>query len=214
MSGKKEYIMKFKDSMAYLKNENIEEKQFTFRVEEAKKFNKKEAEKFIEKEKALEIANYKEELYNSKKDKYKFYIDIVSKENDNIKRDDLLSFLQEYEFAADESGKFTAYVQLKEQYPNSKFIDEIIRVGEVIRNTNTVIWHKAMVSLSKDKEFTDGVHTKVIISTENIEEYNKAKEFLKNMQKKFPYDYNIEQQYDMLIKKYIGNTWNYIMMKN
>lgn len=192
----KNYIIKVKDSMAYLKKVNAKGYVYTFDIEEAKKYSMEET-KELQKIDNFDIVDYSEELYKSKEEKYKLYIDVISKD-DNISKDDLLSFLQEYEFAADGSGKFTSYVELREQYPNSKFIDEIVRLGEVIKNTNTVIWHEAIEELAKDKQFNDGIYNKVKITKENIEEYNKAKTFLKNMQQQVPYDYDIEQQYNML----------------
>lgn len=196
-NSKKEYIIKFKNSMAYLKTVKSGECTYTFNIEEAKKYTKKEAEK-LEIAKEFEVVNYNEEIYNSKEEKYKMYIGVIANEDFNIKKDDLIYFLEEYEFAADGSGKYTSYIALKEDYPNCKLIDEIVRVGEIVKHKNNVIWHEAMESLSKDKVFNDGIYNKVVITDEDIKEYNNSKKFLEEMKKKFPYDYDASKQYDML----------------
>lgn len=200
------YIIKLKDTMTYLKSIKDKNYTYTFKVEEAKKYNKSNAEKNCDSEK-FEVVNYEEELYKSRKEKYRLYVETILKTEGDINKEDLISFLQEYEFAGDGSGKYTSYLLLKEEYPKSKLIDEIVRVGEIIKHRTTVIWHEAMVDLSKDKEFNDGVFNKVIITEDNIKEYNEAKKFLKRMSEEFPCDYNADKQYELLDtefrKKYI-----------
>lgn len=196
-NSKKDYIIKIRDSMAYLKNIKIKEYIYTFNPEEAKKYTKSEAKEIIEKDE-FEIVNYNEELYKSKEEKYKLYIGAISKEDYNIKKDDLICFLQEYEFAADGSGKFTSYIELKSDYPNSKLIDEIVRIGEIIKHKDIVKWHEARVELSKDVEFNLRNNVRYNITPEDIEQYEKSKNFLEIMKEKFPYDYDIEKQYEIL----------------
>lgn len=196
-NSKKEYIIKFKNSMAYLKNIRANKYTYTFEIEEAKRYSKKDAEEKV-KSKDFEIINYEEELYKSKEEKYKLYVEVISDEDYNIKKDNLICFLEEYEFAADGSGKFTSYIELKKDYPNSKLIDEIVRVGEIIKHKEIVKWHEARVELSKDIEFNLKNNVNYNITPEDIEQYEKSKRFLETMKEKFPYDYDIEKQYEIL----------------
>lgn len=197
MNSKNKYIIKFKDSMAYLKNIRAGKYTYTFKIEEAKKYGKKELAKIVGIE-DLEIVSYEEELYKSKENKYKLYVEVISNEDFNIKKDDLICFLQEYEFAADGSGKFTSYIELKEQYSNSKLIDEIVRIGEIIKHKEIVKWHEAIVELSKDVKFNLQNNVNYNITPEDIKHYQASKEFLKNMKEKFSYDYDVERQYEIL----------------
>lgn len=196
-NSKKEYIIKFKNSMAYLKNIRANKYTYTFKIEEAKRYSKREAEEKV-KSKDFEIINYEEELYKSKEAKYKLYVEVISDENYNIKKNDLICFLEEYEFAADGSGKFTSYIELKKDYPNSKLIDEIVRVGEIIKHKEVVKWHEAIAELSKDVEFNLKNNVNYNITPEDIEQYEKSKRLLETMKEKFPYDYDIEKQYEIL----------------
>lgn len=196
-NSKKDCIIKIRDSMAYLKNIKAKEYIYTFNAEEAKKYTKSEAEKIIRKDE-FEIVNYNEELYKSKERKYKLYSKLISNEDYNIKKDDLIYFIEEYEFAPDGSGKFTSYISLKEEYPNSKLIDEIVRIGQIIKHKNNVIWHEALKELAKDKEFNDGIYNKVVLTEKDEKQYKESKTFLEIMKKKFPYDYDVEKQYEML----------------
>lgn len=200
-NSKKEYIIKFRGSMAYLKNISKNRYTYTFKIEEAKRYTKEEAEKVVEL-KDFEIINYDEELYKSKEEKYKLYIEVMSEENYDIKKDDLICFLEEYEFTADGSGKFTSYIELKKDYPNSKLIDEIVRMGEIIKYKDIVKWHEARVELSKDIEFNLKNNVNYNITSEDVEQYEKSKRFLETMKEKFPYDYDIEKQYEMLDKAF------------
>ncbi len=193
----KEYIVKFKDSMAYLKSIRANKCTYTLKPEEAKRYSKNEIEKLIGLN-DFEVINYEEELYKSKEEKYKLYIGVISNEECNIKKDDLISFLEEYEFAADGSGKFTSYLSLKEQYPNSKLIDEIVRIGKIIEHQNIVIMYKALVEISKDKEFNAINNNTVVITKDNINEYNQSKIYLEIMKEKYDYDYDAEKQYQIL----------------
>lgn len=197
MNGKNDYIIKFKDSMAYLKDIRTEKCIYTLKIEEAKKYSKKELDKIVG-IKNFEIVNYEKELYRSKENKYKLYVEVISNEDFKIKKDDLICFLQEYEFAADGSGKFTSYIELKEEYPNSKLIDEIVRIGEIIKHKEIVKWHEAIVELSKDDEFNMKNNVNYNIAPEDIKQYKESKRVLEIMKEKFPYDYDVEKQYELL----------------
>lgn len=191
------YIIKFKDSMAYLKNIRANKCTYTLKVEEAKRYNKKKIEKLVGLNN-FEVINYEEELYKSKEKKYKIYVGVISNEECNIKKDDLISFLEEYEFATDGNGKFTSYLSLKEQYPDSKLIDEIVRIGEIIYHQNIVIMYEALVEISKDEEFNIKNNNTVVITKDNTNEYNQSKIYLEIMKEKYDYDYDAEKQYQIL----------------
>lgn len=200
-NSKKEYIIKFKNSMAYLKSVKSKNCIYTFNIEEAKRYTKKETDN-IKLEKEFEVFSYEEELYNSKEEKYKIYIEAIISNEIDFNKNDLLYFLDEYEYAVDGSGKFTAYTSLKQNYPNSKFINEILRVGEIVKNQEIVNWYEARVELSKDIEFNKKNNVVYDITVEDTMEYKRAKEFLKECKNKFPIDYDVIQQYEILDQKF------------
>lgn len=196
-SSQKEYIIKFKDSMAYLKGLGGKKYKYTFNIEEAKRYTKTDAEN-VGGIKEFEIVNYNQEKYNYKEKQYQLYINVLLDEKEDINRDDLISFCQEYEFASDGSGKFTAYITLKKEYLNSKLIDEVIRLGKLIEQQNKVIMYEMLVNMSKDEEFNIRNNNKVIITEKDTKEYNNAKLYLEEMKEKYPFDYDIEKQYNIV----------------
>lgn len=195
--SQKEYIVKLKNTKLYLKNVDPKNIEYTFDLEKAEKTNKEDLNNFRGIDE-LEIIKYEDELYQVKNDNYKSYIDAILNSEGEIKRDDLISFCQEYEFAADGSGKFTAYIELKEQYPNSKLIDEVVRLGKLIEQQSIVTMYDMLVNMSKDEEFNIRNNNRVIITEENTKEYKNAKSYLEIMKQKYPFDYDIEKQYNMI----------------
>lgn len=195
--SQKEYIVKLKNTKLYLKNVDPKNIEYTFDLEKAEKTNKEDLNNFRGIDE-LEIIKYEDELYQVKNDNYKSYIDAILNSEGEIKRDDLISFCQEYEFAADGSGKFTAYIELKEQYPNSKLIDEVVRLGKLIEQQSIVTMYDMLVNMSKDEEFNIRNNNRVIITEENTKEYKNAKSYLEVMKQKYPFDYDIEKQYNMI----------------
>lgn len=196
-NSRKEYIVKLKDTKLYLKSVDTRNIQYTLNLEEAERVNKKDVRE-LSKINELETVKYKEEQYQVKKEKYKLYIQAIIKEDDKIEKDNLIYFLQEYEGSGDKSGKYTSYLSLKEEYPNSKIIDEIVRVGQIIKYQDIVKWHEAIQKLSEDKKFNEKNDVKYNITEDDIKQYKKAKLFLEEAKEKYPYDYDAINQYEIL----------------
>lgn len=196
-STQKEYIVKLKNTKLYLKSVDPKNIEYTFDLEKAEKANKEDLN-YFSKIDELEIIKYENELYKVKSENYKLYIAAILNSEGEIKRDDLISFCQEYEFAADGSGKFTAYIDLKEEYPNSKLIDELIRLGKLIEQQSRVTMYEMLVNMSKDKEFNIRNNNRVEITENDTKEYNNAKLYLEEMKQKYPFDYDIEKQYNIV----------------
>lgn len=192
----KEYIIKFKDSMAYLKGLGGKKYKYTFNIEEAKRYTKTDAEN-IGRSKELEIVNYNQEKYNYKEKQYQLYIKVLLDEKEDINRDDLISFCKEYEGESDLRGKFTAYISLKEKYPNNRLVDEIARLGKIIDYKDNVICYETRLNLSKDKNFLKD-NNPIIISAEETDKYEKRKTYLDMVKQKYPFDYDVAKQYDIL----------------
>lgn len=197
---KKDYIIKFKDSMAYLKGLGVKNYKYTFNIEEAKRYTKTDAEN-INGINEFEIVNYNQEKYNYKEKQYRLYINVLLDAEEDINRDDLISFCQEYEGESDLRGKFTAYVSLKEKYPNNKLIDEIVRLGEIIDYKDNVAWYETRLNLLKDKDFLKD-NKPIIISAEETNEYEQRKAYLDMVKQKYPFDYDVTKQYDILDEEF------------
>lgn len=195
-SSQKEYIVKLKNTKLYLKSVDPKNIEYTFDLEKAEKTNKKDLKNFSKIDE-LEIIRYEDELYQVKSENYKLYIATILSSESDIKKEDLIDFCKEYEGESDLRGKFTSYITLKEKYPNSKLIDEIVRLGKIIDFKDNVLWYEARLSLSKDKEFIKD-NNPIIISAEETDEYEQRKAYLDMVKQKYPFDYDVAKQYDIL----------------
>lgn len=195
-SSQKEYIVKLKNTKLYLKSVNPKNIEYSFDLEKAEKTNKEDLNNFSGIDE-LEIIKYEDELYQVKNDNYKSYIAAILNSESDIKKEDLIAFCKEYEGESDLRGKFTSYVTLKEKYPNSKLIDEIVRLGKIIDFKDNVLWYEARLSLSKDKEFLKD-NKPIIITEEEKNEYEQRKAYLNIARQKYPFDYDEARQYNML----------------
>lgn len=195
-SSQKEYIVKLKNTKLYLKSVDPKNIEYTFDLEKAEKTNKKDLKNFSKIDE-LEIIRYEDELYQVKSENYKLYIATILSSESDIKKEDLIDFCKEYEGESDLRGKFTSYITLKEKYPNSKLIDEIVRLGKIIDFKDNVLWYEARLSLSKDKEFIKD-NNPIIISAEETDEYEQRKAYLDMVKQKYPFDYDVAKQYGIL----------------
>lgn len=128
LNEKKEYIIRFKNSMAYLKSMGTKYYKYTFNVEEAKKYTKTEAKNIVG-IKDFTVVNYKEELINSQKEKYGLYLTVLSNKSENdMLFDDIYQTYKKCRVAEREEQKIIAYTELYSKYPNNFLLEEIIRV--------------------------------------------------------------------------------------
>lgn len=193
---KREYIIKFTEDKGYLRKIDTRNYYLTLIPENAKKYTKGEIGKISGIGKH-EIVKYDEEVYKYKENNYKIYIEAILNSEGDIKKEDLINFCKEYEGESDLRGKFTSYVTLKEKYPNSKLIDEIVRLGIIIDYKDKVLWYETRLNLSKDKEFSKD-NKPIVISKEETNEYEQEKAYLNIIRQKYPFDYDEVKQYDML----------------
>lgn len=126
---KKEYIIKFKDSQAYIKSFENKIDMYTFDIKNAKRYEKDEAERIIQAKNELEVVNYQKELYKSKNEGFKLFVKaLIVQENDNISNKDIEIF--EKELKAE--GMFVAFSNLKNKYPLNTLINEMERISQKI----------------------------------------------------------------------------------
>lgn len=123
---KKEYIIKFKDSQAYIKSFESKTDMYTFDIKNAKRYEKEEAENIIQNKNELEVVNYKKELYKSKNESFKLFTKALIVQEDDISNRDIETF--EKELKSD--GIYIACSRLKNKYPKNTLINEMERISQ------------------------------------------------------------------------------------
>lgn len=136
MNEKKDYVIKIKNSHAYIRN-TIDYKinEYTFDLKLAKRFRMIDANNILKvNDKELEISKYEKEDYIIKNNRYKIFTNVLreSIETNVILSKDVKKFFNEIET----EGIYTACVNLAEKYPESKFIKELDRLSEKIEFKN------------------------------------------------------------------------------
>lgn len=127
ISKENKYIIKFKNSRAYLKSLNDGYK-YTFDIDDALKLELKEAGK-IKSKGDFEIVEYGIEKYDAAKERYKVFVKVISlQKNSGIIQEDLKNY--------DKSDKKSFFLELQNKYPNNKLLAEITRVNNLIDNQN------------------------------------------------------------------------------
>jgi len=58
--------------------------------------------------------------------------------------------------------------------------------------------YEMLVNMSKDEEFNIRNNNRVAITENDTKEYNNAKLYLEEMKQKYPFDYDIEKQYNIV----------------
>ena len=120
MKKEENYIIKFKNSRAYIKESNDNEYSYTFNIEKAKRMTKSEAIKNCQL-KELQVVEYSKEKYEAIEERYKIYAKILSmQKNTNILEKDLDNIKVK--------DKCEFYLDLNEKYPDNKLVREICRV--------------------------------------------------------------------------------------
>ena len=124
---KKEYIIKFKDTQAYIKSFESKTDMYTFDIKNAKRYEKEDAENIIKNKNELEVVNYQKELYKSKNEGFKLFAKaLIVQENDDISNEDIE--LVEKELKSD--GMYVACSSLKNKYPQNTLINEMERISQ------------------------------------------------------------------------------------
>lgn len=126
---KKEYIIKFKDTQAFIKSFENKSDMYTFDIKNAKRFEKEDAEKMIQANKELEVVNYQKELYKLKNESFKLFVNaLIVQEETDILNEDIEAF--EKELKSD--GMYIACSNLKDKYPQNALINEMDRISQKI----------------------------------------------------------------------------------
>lgn len=193
LKEEKNSIIKFKDSMAYLKSIGTKHYRYTFNIEEAKKYTSIEA-KNIQGIKEFEVVDYKEELNKIKDERYKLFAKSIAINQEAIEENDLKKFI----FESGKEGRFYSYLQLEHNYPNNKLITEIVRIIYSIKNEAFIFDYNFKNKTNKDKNS----ETKFNITSEMKEQYKESKEYLENMKKEYTYDYDYNKQFEILDKEF------------
>lgn len=193
LKEEKNCIIKFKDSMAYLKSIGTKHYKYTFNIEEAKKYTSIEA-KNIRGIREFEIVDFKEELNKIKDERYKLFAKSLAINQGEIEENDLKKFILE----SGEEGRFYPYLQLQQIYPNNKLVTEISRIIYSIKNEAFIFEYNFKNKVNKDKNS----ETKFNITTEIKEKYKESKEYIENMKKQYAYDYDYNKQFEILDKEF------------
>lgn len=123
-----EYIIRFKDLQVYVEDIGLDNIQYTFQIENAKRY--KRSENIINQgNEELEIVSYNKELYRSKCKGYEMFIStLFSSKKADISDKDIEIYRKEIK----KYGKYIAYINLSEKYPQNLLIGEIERIIEKI----------------------------------------------------------------------------------
>lgn len=135
MDEKKEYIIKIKNSQAYLRN--ITDKKvdcYTFDIRSAKKCTISEANNIVNlKQEEYEIVSYKQELYKIKNERFKLFVNsLLLQESSNIIEEDIRIFYKELK----KEGIYIACDNLNKKYPENKLVNELERISQKIEFKN------------------------------------------------------------------------------
>lgn len=135
MNEKKEYIVKIKNSQAYLRNTTDKKvDSYTFDIKSSKKFTMTEAKNLLDLEsEEYEIVSYKQELYKIKNERFKIFVNsLVLQENTYILQEDIKLFYEELK----KEGIFVACNNLNNKYPENKLVNELERICQKIEFKN------------------------------------------------------------------------------
>lgn len=130
---KKTYIVKLKETQAYIRNIDNKNINYTFDVKNAKKYEKEDAEKILISHKELEIVDYNKELYRIKNERFKLFVKaLVLQENTEIIDEDINKFQKEII----DNGFLISCCSLKQKYPDNRLVDEMERIARKIEFKN------------------------------------------------------------------------------
>lgn len=134
MNEKKEYIIKIKNSQAYLQNKSDKKvNSYTFDIKNAKRYTRQEANKILDlKPVEYEIVSYKQETYKIKNERFKMFVNSLLQEDASILQEDIKVFYEELK----NDGKFIAYNNLNNKYPENKLVKEIERLLQKVEFKN------------------------------------------------------------------------------
>lgn len=129
----KSYIIKLKDTQAYIKNINNKKINYTFDVKIAKRYEKQDAEKLLDCYKDFEAVEYNKELYKIKNERFKIFVKaLLAQENTEIADEDIEIF----QYEEKNKGILIACSNLKEKYSNNTLLDEMKRISKKIEYRN------------------------------------------------------------------------------
>lgn len=126
---KKEYIIKFKNTQAFIKSFENKADMYTFDIKNAKRYEKQDAENIIQNSEELEVVNYQKELYKLKNENFKMFANALTvQEEIEILNKDIEIF--EKELKTD--GIYIACSNLKDKYPQNSLIMEMERISQKV----------------------------------------------------------------------------------
>ena len=133
MRDKKEYVIKIKNSQAYLQNIDRRDNSYTFDLRSAKKYTIGECNKICKDNKEFETVKYASELYKIKNERFKIFVKtLINQENSEILENDIKIFTK----ALKNEDMLTGFCDLKEKYPQNNLINEIERILQKIEFKN------------------------------------------------------------------------------
>lgn len=158
----KTYILKYKDSMAYLSSYANDTQLYTFDIEKARKFNKDEIKK-LKNIKMLEAVEYEKEKYLAAEEKYKIYVKAMCKQNNTD-----ISPIDIKDFRRMEKTQF--YLELQENYPNNKLLKEIVRMIYIINDSKSFQKEVYDYDCNKQMKILENAFINKYISEELLDE--------------------------------------------
>lgn len=126
---------------------------------------------------------------NKKKEReYKRYLEEIIFPKEEIKKEDIIQFLQEAQFGP--YGIEYRYEKLIEKYPQNSLLNEIERVTKIANCEASIIYYEFEKKMQKDKNniYTKEYGMKFEITKERTERYKEEKKFLKFARQKCDYD--------------------------
>lgn len=193
LTEKKDYIIKFSNSMAYLKSIGTKNYRFTFYIAEAKKFTKTDAEN-IRGIKDFKVVNYDDEVNRLKERGFEMFLYYMQKDEPEINANDLKELKDTYELNNAPMELYKSYSQLREKYPESKMLSEIVRVLGAIKNENI------------KTKYEEKIKETNILTKKEEKEYMQSKEELNKIKQEYDFDYikEFEMVEDKFKEKYLN----------
>lgn len=127
---KKEYIIRVKNSQAYIRNIDSKSDTYTFDIQNAKKYEKENAENIIKnRNDEFEIVDFNKELYKIKNERFKIFVKTLAlQENTTILDEDIELFEKEVKI----EGITVACCNLNDKYPTNRLLSEMERISQKI----------------------------------------------------------------------------------
>ena len=153
---KKEYIIKFKNSQAYIKSFENKNDMYTFDIKNAKRYEGEDAENIMQGKNELEVVKYQKELYKSKNEGFKLFAKaLITQDDEDILNEDIEIFERELKT----NGISVACNNLKNKYPQNILVNEMDRIAQKVQlkpdcDKKTEIC-KTYKELSKEYDYDD-----------------------------------------------------------